>query len=251
MSTTNLQLETIELTDNMQSNLLNKMNNNFKKIDEAYKVLKEGLLNQTGKETISEAIDYVDDLANERADLISELEEITSLGNATETDIVSGKTAVVKGVEIIGTAFSETTTATSEDIVSGKTAYDNEGNLITGTTKKMPTINVELTGNSTYIAYISGYGAGIDQNGNLVIWATSNSTAYEHFNFVNTSIGAGTIGVGWNITTAYDTADPAEAPHACTITGLQDYTIINISLNASAVDATDDYITIKVTLTAE
>ena len=142
-------------------------------------------------------------------------------------------------------------TATAEDIVKGKTAYINSG-LTAGTLMKRQTINVELTGsNATHVGYVSGYGAGTDQNGNLVIWAMSNTTNYEHINFVDTSIGVGTIGVGWNITTAYDTADPANVPHACTITGLKDYTTINITLNVNGVDSTDDYITIEVTVIGE
>ena len=209
MATPNLILQEIELTDKLNTEFLNKLNNNMSILDERYGQLVEGLLERTNKNSIEEAL--------------NSLEGLYDVSNAT---------------------------ATVEDIAMGKTAYINEG-LVTGTLKPRQQINVTLTGNSTYMGYISGYGAGIDQNGNLVIWATSNNTNYEHFNFVNTSIGAGTIGVGWNITTAYDTADPAEVPHACTITGLAEYSTINIELNASAVDSTDDYITVKITLTVE
>jgi hypothetical protein len=209
MATPNLNLQEIELTDKLNTEFLNKLNNNMQTLDERYGQLAEGLLERTNQSSIEEAL--------------NSLEGLYDVSNAT---------------------------ATAEDIVNGKTAYIN-GGLTIGTLKPRQQINVTLTGNSTYMGYVSGYGAGIDQNGNLVIWATSNTTNYEHFNFVNTSIGAGKIGVGWNITTAYDTADPAEVPHACTITGLADYSTINIELNVSGVDSTDDYITIKVTLTAE
>lgn len=254
MNTTNLQLETIELTDNMQTSLLNKMNNNFSKIDEAYGTLKDGLLSKTGKQTISEAINYVGNLSNEINILNTEINTLNSIGNAKSSDIKNGLTALVQGKKITGTAFNTTTTATSGDIVSGKTAYDNNGNLITGTLitetiKKMPTINVELTGsNSTYVGYISGYGAGIDQNGNLVIWAMSSSTSYEHINFDNVSIGAGTINDGWNIT-SFNDSDPVNLPHACTIIGLSEYSTINVTLNVKAINGTKDYIKVEVTLT--
>lgn len=246
MNTANLQLETIELTDNMQSSLLNKMNNNFKKIDEAYGKLKNKLLVKTDAETLSEAIDYLEDLNETK----NELDELKSKGDATESDIRSGKTALIQGIEITGTAFGETTTATENDIVVGKTAYDNEGNLITGTINKMPTINVELTGNATYKGYISGYGAGINNDGTLIIWATSNNNAFEHINFVKKSIEIGTINWGWNIT-SHDTNDAINVPHACTVDGLQDYKTINVTLSADSTNGTYDYVTVNVTLTAE
>ena len=257
MSTTNLQLESIELTDNMQTSFLDKMNNNFNKIDEAYGKLKEGLLKQTGKETLNEAINYIDGLANEKNELQievnelkSELDRLVSLGDAIETDIKSNKKAVVQGIEITGTAFSEITTATSNDIVSGKTAYDNEGNLITGNIKKMPNINITLTGNSTYMGYISGYGAGIDKDGRIIIWAMSNSTSYENINFVASSIGAGKVASGFGIS-SHDTGNAANVPHACIVAELSDYDTINITLNASTVNSSYDYVTLQVTLTAE
>ena len=253
MSTTNLQLETIELTDNMQTSLLNKMNNNFNKIDEAYEKLKEGLLNQTGKETLSEAIEYVDDLANEKSLLLSSLEEITSLGNATETDIKSGKTALVQGIEVTGTAFSEVTTATAEDIAPNKTAYDNDGNLIIGTMKGMPTINIEaISSSSVQASILSGYGAGIDNNGTLVIWAMTTDANYENvsFTYTSTSISAGTLGRGFGIT-AFNASNPMNVPHACTITGLGGYNIINVTLTTKSVSTTYDYVSVQVDITAE
>lgn len=210
MATPNLNLQEIELTDNLRTDFVNKINNNMSILDERYGQLAEGLLERTNQTNIEDALNSLDGLYD--------------VSNAT---------------------------ATAEDIVKGKTAYIN-GGLTTGTLLKRQTINVELTGsNATHVGYVSGYGAGTDQNGNLVIWAMSSNTNYEHINFVDTSIGAGTVGVGWNITTAYDTADPANVPHACTITGLSEYDIINITLNVNGIDATDDYITIEVSLTVE
>ena len=116
--------------------------------------------------------------------------------------------------------------------------------------KAIPKINVTLSGaNTTLTGYISGYGAGISDNGTLIIWMTSNTTSYEHFCFINTSIGAGTIKGGWNIT-AFDTGDPTEVPQACTITGLGNYSTINISLYVADYYASNDYLKVQVTLTA-
>lgn len=133
----------------------------------------------------------------------------------------------------------------SSNILRGKIIFGVAGNV-----KKQPIINVTLdsSANSTYAGYINGYGAGIDHNGNLVIWAMSNTTSYEHINFVNTSIGIGTIGNGWNIT-AHDTSDSASTPHACTITGLSAYDTINVTLKPTAVNSSSDYVTIQVTVT--
>ena len=210
MATPNLNLQEIELTDNLRTDFVNKINNNMSILDERYGQLVEGLLERTNQTNIEDALNSLDGLYD--------------VSNAT---------------------------ATAEDIAKDKTAYIN-GGLATGTLLKRQTINVELTGsNSTQVGYVSGYGAGTDQNGNLVIWAMSNTASYEHINFVDTSIGAGTAGNGWNITTGFDTSDAVDIPHACTITGLSEYDTINITLNVNGVDGTDDYITIEVTLTAE
>ena len=210
MATPNLNLQEIELTDNLRTDFVNKINNNMSILDERYGQLVEGLLERTNQTNIEDALNSLDGLYD--------------VSNAT---------------------------ATAEDIAKGKTAYIN-GGLATGTLLKRQTINVELTGNnSTQVGYVSGYGAGIDQNGNLVIWAMSNTTSYEHINFVDTSIGAGTVGNGWNITTGFDTSDAISIPHACTITGLSEYNTINITLNVTGIDGTDDYINVEVTLTAE
>lgn len=76
----------------------------------------------------------------------------------------------------------------------------------------------------------------------------SNNTSYEHINFVDTSIGIGTISQGWN-KTSHDTSDSASIPHACTITGLSAYNTIDVTLKPTAVNSSYDYVTIQVTVT--
>lgn len=130
----------------------------------------------------------------------------------------------------------------AENIVSGKSIFGVVGNY---SPKKQPTINVTLSGD--YSGYISGYGAGIDQNGTLIIWAMSNTTSYEAISFSVSSI-IGTQGNGWGIT-AFDTSNPASVPYACTITGLSSYTTLNITLNADTRNGSYDYTGISVTVT--
>ena len=100
MSTTNLELEEINLNDTINGTMLKKINSNMKKIDEKYGELKNSLLKQTGKETIEEAIGYVQNLA-------SIIEHLNSTGDAVASNILSGKTAVVKGQVITGTIPSQ------------------------------------------------------------------------------------------------------------------------------------------------
>lgn len=268
MSTTNLNLEEIVLTDTIKGTMLEKINNNMKKIDEKYGEFKKALLEQTGKETLEEVIAYVQTLENY-------VEFLNSSGDATASQILSGKKAVVKGQVITGTIPSQSaqtiTPSTAdktiasgrylsgtqtikgdanliaENIVSGKSIFGVAGSY---SVKKQPAINVTLdsSANSTYAGYINGYGAGIDNNGNLVIWAMSNTENYENINFVNTSIKIGTIGVGWNIT-SHGAYASASTPHACTITGLSAYDVINVTLKPTAVSGTYDYVTIQVTVT--
>lgn len=129
-----------------------------------------------------------------------------------------------------------------ENIVSGATILG-----VNGTAKKQTVINVTLTGNATYMGYISGYGAGIDQNGNLIIWAMSNTTSYEAIYFTATSV-IGTKGAGWDIS-SHDTSNQANEPRACVLTEINGYDEINITLNASSTNSSYDYVKLDVTVT--
>lgn len=283
MATKNLGLENISVDDKIRESMLVKMNGNMEKIDYAYGQLKEHLLEKTKKATLAEAIDYIDMLVNAQDGTITAdkvfngyvgykgLQRIVGTALATTTtgaasQLLTGKTLYNNaGTLITGTmadksgiqqSASATTNGDNYVLKIPVNGYYTTGSWLTRAKtsvisdlgiKVMPTINVTLSGTNS--SYVSGYGAGIDQNGVLVIWAMCSGTANEHISFTNTSIGAGTIGNGWNIT-AFDTSDPASVPHACTITGLGSYSTINITLNANTRDTSYDYIGLAVTLTA-
>lgn len=283
MATENLNLETIELSDDIKTSMLDKMNSNFTKIGTAFNELKNSLLTKTKKTTLTAALDYFDSLVD------------ANDATVTADKLFNGYTAYKGTTKITGTALATASTGSAAQLLNGQKLYNSSGTLITGTmanksgtstnangsisedfyrlqipatgyyttssyvqrsknnvlndlgVKTMPTINVTLSGSSS--SYVSGYGAGINNSGVLVIWAMSNSTAYEHIYFSNSSIGAGTIGNGWNIT-SWATGDPASAPHACTVTGLGSYSTINVTLDAYTTNTSYDYIQINVTLTA-
>lgn len=96
MSSENLGLENIVLDDTINGTMLQKINTNMRKVEEKYGELEMALLEQTGKETLEDAIAYVQILAND-------LDFLNSSGIATASDILSGKTAVVRGEIVTGT----------------------------------------------------------------------------------------------------------------------------------------------------
>lgn len=126
-NTTNLDLEPVDGSEVIATTFIAKINSNNEKIDTAYGNLKANLMDLTGEDNLTDAINEYSTAFHNAVD------RYTSVGDATASDIKSGKKALVQGVEVTGTAFGTTTTATAEDIKTGKTVYDNLGNLITGT----------------------------------------------------------------------------------------------------------------------
>lgn len=91
MSTTNLNLEEIELEDTIRDSMIKKINSNMRKIDDKYGELIIKIAKKTGKDTLEEAIAYINELVN-----------LQTLGDATSNDILPNKTALVKGKLITG-----------------------------------------------------------------------------------------------------------------------------------------------------
>lgn len=281
MATENLNLEAIEPTDNMQTSLLQKMNGNFGKIDTAYGQLRDLLLARTGKNNLKDAIEYVDQLVNAQDGTITpdkvvkgyvgyrqfERIEGTAFGettNGTSADLISGKTLYTNSGELVegnilnkdglNVEFVGSLNGDNYQIqIPENGYYTTETSLVRAKSDlyadlgitPMPTINVTCDASTTYIA---GYGAGINKDGTMAIWAMTASTGYEHVCFYPTSIGIGTQGYGWNIT-AWDTGDPVGC-YACTVTGLTSYSTINITLKYNTVQSTYDYVRLDVTITA-
>ena len=82
MSTPNIDLEMLVLDDTLNKSMINKLNTNMQKLDNKYGELKESLLEQTRKETLKEAIAYIQTLA----DRIAELE---ATGTASASTILA------------------------------------------------------------------------------------------------------------------------------------------------------------------
>ena len=95
MSTTNLGLDTIETTDSIQNAFLTKMNSNMQKLDNAYGFLKAKILNVTEENNLNDAINTFNTMGQQ-------ITNLKSIGNATASDIVYGKTALVQGNIITG-----------------------------------------------------------------------------------------------------------------------------------------------------
>lgn len=285
MSTTNLGLDTIETTDSIQNAFLTKMNSNMQKLDNAYGLLKAHLIQKTGKNNLEEAIEYIDMLVNAQDGTITAdkvfngyvgykgLQRI--VGTALATASTGSAPQLLRGKKLYDSSGNLITGTMPNKHETTQDAYGSlsgdyyqmsipvsgyytlvsklqrtKANVISDLgIKVIPTINVTLTGNTTYMDYITGYGAGINKDGVLVIWAMSRVSGYEHICFVDTSIGAGTRGKGWNIT-QFDTSDPTGVPHACTITGLSGKNTINVTLDATGVNESYDFVVLNVTLTA-
>lgn len=214
-NTQNLDLEEISVNDNIKTTFIQKLNNNQAKIDNAYGYLKEHLLENTGKDNLNDAIEYVSGMHEDIVDLQNEINELSSVGNASANEIVSGKTALVQGEEITGTLINKV-------------------------------VNVSLEGTYSGTSYLTMSGAALNGD-TLVIYAQAASTAAEHIYFTTSSI-IGTKGSGWDTYPA-GTSDPITVMYACTITGLNNYNTINVTLNANSRNTSYDYIGIAVTVT--
>lgn len=265
MATPNLNLQEIVLSDKLRTDFINKINNNMTILDQKYEELKDLFLEKTGQTTLQSAVAYIDKLvdandATATPDKIfngyvayNGLDRMVGTGLSTPTSVQphllkNGVTAYDNNGNLItGNAFGIATSATASDIINGKTAYNDAGTLLTGTAYVMPTINVTLTGSSS--SYISGYGAGIDQNGSLTIWAKSNSSSYENICFDSSSLTLGEAVTGFDIT-SFSTSNITGIPLACVVNGLSSYNTINITLDATGANATNDFVRLVVTITA-
>ena len=95
MATPNLNLQEITLDDKLRTDFINKINNNMEIIDTKYSELKNGVLEKTGKGTLEESIAFISELKKAN-------DSYEAFGNATSSDILVGKTALVKGKEVTG-----------------------------------------------------------------------------------------------------------------------------------------------------
>lgn len=236
-NTPNLDLEMLEVTDNIKTTFLNKLNSNNEKIDSAYKVLVDNLLENTNKDNLIDAIEEV----NNSYIRIAELEQELASTIASKDIIINDLNGEINRLNSIGNA-------TSNDIATGKTAYV-QGEEITGELIKLPKVNITLTGNATYMSYIGGYWAAINEDGTLVISAMSTTTSYENIYF-GTSDVLGTATAGFGIT-SHGTGNNANRPHSCIVTGIDitQYNELLVTLNASAANSSNDYIQLNVTVT--
>ena len=212
MSLNNLNLEEVTLDDTINSTMLEKLNRNMKKIDEKYGELKNGLLVQTGKETLEEAIAYVNTISQE-------LKYIKGLGNATTNDILPNKTALVQGQLISGT--------------------------LEAIAKKVK--NIALSGTYATSTYYKSVSAFYAANGDVGIVIKSNkNTSYENMYFTLSSAPSGVTLDGIS-PYYYSSASSYGDTYIAVLKGIT--TNVNISISMASANSSGDYIQCAITVT--
>jgi len=255
MSTPNLGLEEIIITDNIQSSLLEKMNKNLEIIDKKYGELIDLLIEKTGTTSLVDAVSYVDKLPD------------TVDATATELNILSGYTAYVNRAKVIGKMLNKSNTSSTAQGVADEAEYKlkipangyyNTGSFLARSRELVlddlgiySVNSFSITGTYATSTYYTAAGSGyaVLPNGNVIIFIQGGtSTSYEHIYFNLTSNTANVTKVaGWDIS-SWDTGDPTKVIYACIIGGITGK--IDISINLSTVNSSYDYVRADVTITS-
>lgn len=211
-NTTNLDLENIEMTDIIKNGLKDKINNNMQKLDIAYGTLKSNLLVNTGKSTLSEAI-------NEVLTMKDEIDRLNGIGNATADDILPGKTALVKGEVITGAL----------EVI----------------TKKIN--NITVSGTYSDGTYHSAIEAFYSENGDVgIIIKSAKNTSYENMYFTLSEAPAG-INLRGITPYYYSSASSYGDEYIAILSGVINK--VNVNIDMSSRNSSGDYIQCDITIT--
>lgn len=168
METSNLSLELIEAADTIRDSLLNKMNTNFAKIDEAYKILVDALLERTQKDNLIDAIDAIQYCYN------------TEDATAVPEDFMQGKIAYGSTGKIIGTRNFYTGPRVTVNVI--ETDYTKYLDAYGATVDANGTLIIWGKSNST-----SCENVGFEDDGNINIgtkglgWSQGYCTGHTYF----------------------------------------------------------------------